>query len=520
MSPAITLLVALIAAGVGAGVGYYLRFIVAAGKKGSIELEIKQLMLEAKEKVQKLEEDTEKKLEEKRQNVEKKLEDKRHEIERELKEKQEFMKKAEGRILDREAFLDKRQQDLDAEVEQVKKKIEEVHTVKSRVDEAKAQTDRELERVAGLSKEDAKVELVARVERESEHDLMVRLQKIEQFGREKLERKAQEILTSSIHRLGNAVTTDVVTTSIAIPNEEIKGKIIGKEGRNIKAFERATGVDVLVDETPGLITLSCFDPVRRQIARVALENLIMDGRIQPAKIEESVQKATEDISRIIKEKGEQAAYEAGVLNIDPRVLMILGRLHFRTSYGQNVLYHSIEMAHIAGMLAEELGADVQVAKAGALVHDIGKAVDHDVQGTHVEIGRRILQKFGVDERIIKAMQSHHEEYPYETPESIIVQVADAISGGRPGARRDSVEQYLKRLQELEEIANSFPGIEKSYAIAAGREVRIFVRPQEVSDLEARTLARSIATRVEQELKYPGEIKIAVIRENRAIEFAR
>lgn len=509
MSPFTILLIAVVATAVGVAFGYYLRYIVAAGKKGSIELEIKQMMLEAKEKAKKIEEETEKELKEKKKEVEK-----------ELKEKEEFVKKTESRILDREAFLDKREENVEKEVEQVKKKIEEVHAVKARVDELKAQTDKELERVAGLSKEDAKQELISRLEKDSEQDLVVRAQKLEQFAQEKLERKAQEILTTCIHRLGNAVTTDVLTTSITLPSEEIKGKIIGKEGRNIRTFERATGVDVLVDDTPGLITLSCFDPVRRQIARVALENLILDGRIQPAKIEEMVQKATEEINRIIKEKGEQAAYEAGVLGLDPRVLMIVGRLHFRTSYGQNVLQHSVEMAHIAGMLAEELGADVQIAKAGALVHDIGKAVDHDVQGTHVEIGRRILQKFGVDERIIKAMQSHHEEYPYETPESIIVQVADAISGGRPGARRDSVENYLKRLQGLEDIANSFEGIEKSYAISAGREVRIFVRPQEVSDMQARELARNIATRIEQEMKYPGEIKVAVIRENRAVEFAR
>jgi ribonuclease Y len=311
-----------------------------------------------------------------------------------------------------------------------------------------------------------------------------------------------------------------MVTSVAIPNNEIKGKIIGKEGRNIRAFERATGVDIIIDDSPGTITLSCFDPVRRQIARVALENLIIDGRIQPAKIEEFVDKAREESNRIIKEKGEQAAYEAGVLNLDPRVLLILGRLHFRTSYGQNVLYHSVEMAHIAGMLAEELGADVQIAKAGALVHDLGKAVDHEVQGTHVEIGRRILQKFGADERIIQAMQAHHEEYPYETPESIIVQVADAISGGRPGARRDTVENYLKRLGELETIATSFPGVEKVHAIQAGREVRVFVRPEEISDHAARELARNVALRIEQELKYPGEIKVVVYRESKAIEFAR
>jgi ribonuclease Y len=279
-------------------------------------------------------------------------------------------------------------------------------------------------------------------------------------------------------------------------------------------------LEVIVDDTPGVITISSFDPVRRQVARLALENLILDGRIQPAKIEQTVEKAEQEINKIIKEKGNQAAYECGVLNLDPRIIAILGRLHFRTSYGQNVLQHSIEMAHIAGMLAEELKANVAISKAGALLHDIGKAVDHEVQGTHVEIGRRILQKFGADEAIIKAMQAHHGEYPYETIESIIVQTADAISGSRPGARRDSVENYLKRLGDLEAIAKSFTGVDKSYALQAGREIRVFVTPTEVSDLDAKKMAQDMAQRIEKELKYPGEIKVTVIRESRTIEYAR
>jgi ribonuclease Y len=307
---------------------------------------------------------------------------------------------------------------------------------------------------------------------------------------------------------------------VQIPSEELKGKVIGKEGRNIKAFERATGVDVIIDEAPDKITLSSFDPLRRHIAKIALERLIEDGRIQPAKIEELVEKAKQEVETIVKQKGEEAAYEIGIVGLDPRLITLLGRLHFRTSYGQNVLQHSIEMAHIAGMLAAELDADVEIARAGALLHDIGKAVDHEVQGTHVEIGRRILEKFGVDSRIIQAMQAHHEEYPYETPESIIVQVADSISASRPGARRDSVERYLERLGDLERIAKSFPGVEKVYAIQAGREIRIFVNPGKVSDLQTHKLAREIAVRVQEELKYPGEIKVNVIRENRVVEFAR
>jgi ribonucrease Y len=279
-------------------------------------------------------------------------------------------------------------------------------------------------------------------------------------------------------------------------------------------------VEIIVDDTPGFIVVSAFDPVRRYIAKTALENLILDGRIQPARVEEMVERAKLDVEKLIKQKGEAAAYETGIIDFDPRLLSVLGRLHFRTSYGQNVLQHSVEVAHLAGMLAEELGADVQIAKKGALLHDIGKAMDHEVQGTHVEIGKRILQKFNIDGKIIQAMQSHHEEYPFETLESIIVQSADAISGARPGARRDTLENYLKRLEDIERIANSFEGVDKSYAIQAGREIRIFVTPDKVSDLGAKKLARDVADRIETDLKYPGEIKVHVIRETRVIEYAR
>jgi ribonuclease Y len=280
------------------------------------------------------------------------------------------------------------------------------------------------------------------------------------------------------------------------------------------------GVELLIDDSPNEIIVSSFDPIRRQIARVALENLIKDGRIQPAKIEEFIEKAQSEINDIVKKKGEEALYECGIFNVDPRVVAILGRLHFRTSYGQNVLRHSIEVAHLCEMIASEIGADPYIAKFAGLVHDIGKALDHDIEGTHVEIGIRVLQKFGVDELVIKAMQAHHGEYPYETPESIIVQTADAISGSRPGARRDTVENYLKRLEDLEKIATSFKGVEKAYAISAGREIRVFVTPTDVNDLESKQIAADIARRIEAELKYPGEIKVAVIRETRAVEYAR
>lgn len=474
-----------------------------------MELDIQQMMLQAKDKEQKIIEE-----------AERKAEDIVSTARAEIKQKEEDAKKNEERLIKKDELLLKRQADMDKEVEEVKAKIQEIKQIRENADKIELQKKEELQKIARLTPDEAKMEIIKTIEKESEEDILVRMKKLETTGAEKIEERAKEILATSIQRLSNSVTSDMLTTSVSIPSDEIKGKIIGKEGRNIKAFERCTGVEVIVDDTPGAITISSFDPVRRQIAKTALEKLILDGRIQPAKIEDMVKSAEEEINKIIKQKGEEAVYETGVLGLDPKVVSILGRLHFRTSYGQNVLAHSIEMTHIAGMLAEEIGANIQVAKAGALVHDIGKALDHEVVGTHVEIGRKILQKFGTDENIIKAMQAHHEEYPYETIESMIVQSADAISGGRPGARRDSIENYLKRLKDLEAVANSFKGVEKSYALQAGREIRIFVTPNEVTDLEAKKMARDIATRIESELKYPGEIKVSVIRESRTIEFAR
>ncbi len=494
---------------VGIGLGYLIRYLVGLGQRGSLELEVKRKMLETQEEANRIIETAEKKAKE---TIE--------EVRREEREQTEKNKKTEERLIKKEELLDKRQQDIDQAAEELKEKSEDIEHLRESTEALRLKRQEELERLAELSKEEAKELLLKDIEKQNEEDLLVRTRKMEIAGREQLEKKAQDILVTAIHRLGNSVSSDVMSSTVDLPSEDVKGKIIGKEGRNIKAFERASGVEVVIDDTPGSIILSSFDPVRRAVAKMALERLIKDGRIQPARIEEEVEKARQEVNNIIKEQGEKAAYEAGVFNLDPRVISILGRLHFRTSYGQNVLQHSVEMAHLAGMLAEELGADVAIAKAGALVHDIGKAVDHEIQGTHVEIGRRILQKFGADEAIVKAMQAHHEEYPYETIESIIVQVADAVSGSRPGARRDTVENYLKRLADLENIANSFGGVEKSYAIQAGREIRIFVRPENVSDLEAQQLARDIAKKIEAELKYPGEIKVTVIRENRVIEYAR
>ena len=509
MSLKIVALIAVLVGALGVAIGYYLRLIISLGKKGSMELEIRQMMLTAEEKAKKVIIDTEIKSVEIMK-----------EIKEETKQKEEKFRQTEDRLIKKEGFLDTRQIEIDKEVENIKQKVAEIKEIRERAEKIEAQKNVELLSIAKMSEEDAKNKLLSSMEIKYEEDLLGKMKKLEDNGEEQLEHKAREILVSSIQRLSTSVAPDIMSTILSIPSDEMKGKIIGKEGKNIKAFERVTGVEVIVDDTPGLITISSFDPIRRQVARVALENLLMDGRIQPAKIEKIVEKAQQDINKIIKEKGEQAAYECGVINLDPRVISILGRLHFRTSYGQNVLQHSVEMSHLAGMIAAEVGANVQLAKTAALVHDIGKALDHEVAGTHVEIGKRILQKFGVNEEIIKAMQSHHEEYPYESLEAVIVQTADSISGGRPGARSDSIENYLKRLEELEAIANSFPGVEKSYALQAGREIRVFVTPEQITDIEAKNLARNMAEKIESELKYPGEIKVTIIRETRVVEYAR
>ncbi len=489
----------------GIGLGYVLRLLIALGQRGSLELEVKQKLIEARERANQI-----------LKNAEEKVEEREKVLELDFQEREDRLEKTEDRLAKREEFLDERERSLSEESDDVRNREHEVVRIKKEAEELVKQERAELSKLANLSEDEARARLIKEVEDANQQALLARIQKLDTQGRKQLEEKAREILLTSIHRLGNAVNSETMTLSVTLPSEEIKGKIIGKEGRNIKAFERATGVDVVIDD----ITLSSFDPLRRHIAKIALEKLISDGRIQPAKIEETVEKTKGEMESLIKQKGEEAAYEAGVVGLDPRLITLLGRLNFRTSYGQNVLQHSVEMAHLAGMLAAELGADVQVARTGALVHDIGKAIDHEVQGTHVEIGRRILERFGVDKKIVQAMQAHHEEYPYETPESVIVQVADAISASRPGARKDTIERYLERVGDLERIAASFPGVEKAYAISAGREIRIFVNPGKISDIAMHKLARQIAERVQQELKYPGEIKVNIIRENRVVEFAR
>jgi ribonuclease Y len=500
---------ALVALALGLVVGYLARYYHALSKKASLELEIRQRELTAEEKAIKIIEKAEAKAEE----LEKETKTECHALEDKLNQR-------ETRLNKKEELLDERQIDLDSKTEHVRTKIDEIKSLKGQLDERHGELDRQLETVAGLSRDEAYEQLVAAMEAEREQDITTRLNKLNQQSEEAVEEKARNILLAAIHRVGNSMPSNVMTASVELPSDDLKGKIIGKEGRNVRTFERLTGVDVLVDDTPGYIILSSFDPIRREIARVALEALVKDGRIQPAKIEEAVEKARSEVATTVKKMGEKACFEAGVPNLHPELITILGRLHFRTSYGQNVLWHSVEMAHLAAIIAEEVGADVAVARAGALLHDIGKTVSHEVAGTHVEIGIRILEKYGVDQAVILAMRAHHEEYPYETPESIIVQVADALSGGRPGARRDSIENYIKRLGELEAIATGIAGVEKAFAISAGREIRVLVNPEALTDLETHTLARTIATNIEGQLRYPGEIKVHVIRETRVISYAR
>jgi ribonuclease Y len=489
---------AIVAGLVGCAVGYVARHYIAKLKRGSIEQKLEELVLSAKKEAHKIEEDALTRAKEIRSELE----------------------KSEERLQKQEERIDKKDKEIVELETSLRAKIREIEAQEDTINAKEKLLSKEYEKIAGISYEEARNALFRKVEQESQEDIQLRTLKLARDGEKHLEDKARDILVNNIYRIANGQISQFMSSAVEIDNEEIKGKIIGKEGRNIKTFERLSGVELLVDETPNAIVISCFDPVRRAIAKNALEMLIKDGRIQPVKIEEYLDKAKKEIGVFMRKKGEEAVLACGLLSIPEELIPIIGRLYFRTSYGQNVLDHSIEMAHIAGMLAQELGADVHVAKAGALLHDIGKAVDHEIQGTHVEIGRKILAKYGIDTRVIQAMQAHHEEYPYETIESVLVQVADAISGGRPGARRDTVDRYIKRLSDLEALAMSFTGIERVYALQAGREIRIFVSPALVNDLEARTLARNIAIRVEQELRFPGEIKIHVIRESRVIEFAR
>jgi len=443
----------------------------------------------------------------------------KEESKKETDQKQKYLLDLEKRLRSKEEFLDQKSQRLDAQKEELAKKVAEIENFKEELKKAKAEQMATLEKIAKISKEEAKKNLLELVEKEYQEDLVKKIKEMEKYSAEQIESKAREILTTAIQRLASDQTAESTVAAVSIPSDEMKGRIIGREGRNIQTFEKMAGVDVIIDDTPETVIISCFDPIRRQIAKTALEKLIADGRIHPSRIENTLEKAKEEIGNQIREAGEQAIYETGVAGLHPDLVKILGRLKFRSSYGQNVLKHSIEVCHLAGMIASELGLDVNLIKKAGLLHDIGKAVDHQISGSHAVIGSDIARKYGLNEEIIKAIAGHHEEIE-QTPAAIVVQVADAISSSRPGARRESLDSYLKRLEDLENVANSFEGVEKSYAIQAGREIRVFVQPEEIDDLEIEKLARKIAQKIEKELKYPGQIKVNVIRETRAVDFAK
>ncbi|MFH1780666.1 MAG: ribonuclease Y [Candidatus Nealsonbacteria bacterium] len=428
--------------------------------------------------------------------------------------------KAEQFLLKRENILDQKFLDHDKKEKDFEDKIVKLKEIKESIEALKQEALTKLEKVSGFSRDDAKKELLSRCEKEFEMEIMQKLRKLEGDGKEKLQDRAKTIIALAIQKYALSQVQEMTTTTVALPNDEIKGRIIGKEGRNIKTLEKLTGVEIIVDETPEAVVISGFDPIRRQIAKTALEKLIHDGRIQPTRIEEVVQIAQDEIVSKIKEAGQAAVYDTNIIGLDPKIVQLLGRLRFRTSYGQNVLLHSIEVSHLSGALAAEIGANIGLAKKAGLLHDIGKAVDQQIEGSHVDIGIKILEKFSVGKDVVLAMRSHHEEYPAEIIEAIIVQAADQISGARPGARKDTLENYLKRLGELEAIATSFEGVEKAYAIQAGREIRVFVKPEKIDDLAAHQLAKEIVKRIEEELNYPGEIKVNVIRESRVIEYAK
>lgn len=490
-------------------IGYLVRQIISSRRTNQAESKAQAVLADSKAKSQDI-------LLEAKNNAFKILE----EAKKEEKERNFQLSRIENILTKKESELEQRGKELSSEKENLKHKTVELTALKGELEQEREKQLKELERISGLDREKAKTELVAKTEEEYKDELYKKIKKLEQDNREEFEKRAREIIITAIQRYSSSHIADAMTTVVSLPSDEVKGKIIGKEGRNIKTIERLTGVDIIIDDTPEALVVSGFDPVRRQIAKLAIDKLIADGRIHPAKIEEMVEKAKGEINEKIKEAGEAALFETGVGPVDPKLTYLLGRLAFRTSFGQNVLLHSVEMTHIAGMLAAEVGADVSIAKKGALFHDIGKAVDHEVQGTHVEIGRKILQKFGIDPKVILAMEAHHDEYPYAILEARIVTAADAISGARPGARKDTVEIYLKRLEDLERIAGSFDGVEKSYAIQAGRELRVFVMPTKVDDLGAIKLAKDVAKKIEEEMKYPGEIRVNVIRETRALEYAR
>jgi ribonuclease Y len=442
------------------------------------------------------------------------------EAEIELTRRRTEISREEDRVQKRRAELDHRVERLELREQQLNKRQSSMDRRANEIDKMVEDQDRELQKIAQMTVDEARGEMLARAEKDARADMARIVRQIEAEARHEGERRARDIIADAIQRVASEHVSEVTTSVVVLPNEEMKGRIVGRNGRNIRAFEQSAGVDVIVDDTPEAVTVSCFDPVRREIARRSLERLILDGRIHPAHIEKILNEEEKEVERTVAEAGEQAAFDAGVPGLHPEILKVLGRLKFRTSYGQNQLAHAVEVAKLGSVIASELGADVETVKAGGLLHDLGKAMDHNTEGTHAMIGAEFARRHGVHPKVVNTIASHHHEIEQESVEAVIVEAADAISGARPGARREDLEQYIKRLRALEEIANSFKGVSQSYAIQAGREVRIMVRPEDVDDYQSSKLARDIAKNIEETMQYPGQIKVTVIRETRAVDFAK
>lgn len=498
---------------VGVIVGFLIRRVIAERKIGSAETEAKRVLDETAAKAEALKK--EKLLEAKEEILQK-----RNETEAELKERRAEVTHMERRLTQKEETLDRKSESLDRKNEQLDQKIKEAEALQARINTALEEQQETLEKIAGLTAQEAKEELLERMESEVKHELAQRLDELDAQFKDEAETKARNILSLAIQRCATDHVAEATISVVQIPSEEMKGRIIGREGRNIQKLETLTGVELIIDDTPEAITLSGFDPVRREVARLTLEKLISDGRIHPARIEETVEKCRREVETVVKQAGERATYEVGIPNLHPEIVKLLGRLRYRTSYGQNVLKHSIEVAFLAGIMAEELGVDASTARRAGLLHDIGKAFPHDVEGTHVELGVNVAKKYKESREVVHAIEAHHNDVDPQTVIAILVQAADAISASRPGARREDLENYIKRLEKLEEIAKGFEGVEKAFAIQAGRELRVMVKPEDVSDEGMKLIARDMAKKIQDEVKYPGQIKVNLIRESRAVDYAK
>ncbi len=493
--------------------GYFVR-------KNIYESKIGQANSEADRIIKQAEDDSKRIHKEKLLEAQEEIHKLRTESERENKERRSDLQKFERRVIQKEEILDKKLQNLEQKETSLGDKLKNVAKKEEEIEAIKTQQLEKLESISGITSDKAKEIILTNAERDVRREMSIMIKEIESQAKEEAEKKSREIIGYAIQKCAADHVAETTVTVVNLPNDEMKGRIIGREGRNIRTLETLTGIDLIIDDTPEAVILSGFDPIRREVARIALEKLIADGRIHPARIEEMVDKARKEVENIIKEYGEQAAFETGVHGLHPELVKLLGRLNYRTSYGQNVLKHSIEVAHIAGIMAAEIGADIRLAKRAGLLHDIGKAVDHEMEGTHVEIGMDLLKRYKESKEVIHAMSTHHGDYEPQTIEAVLVTAADAISAARPGARRETLEAYIRRLEKLEEIANSYEGVDKSFAIQAGREIRIMVKPENVSDEDIHLLARDMTKRIEDELEYPGQIKVSIIRETRAIEYAK